>query len=97
MIRNEAFNSGGACISATIIDLQAGTIAFESNGVVTSTRALTPDEVTLYTPPAPVVPPESKIAAAVTALAALDTIDAPVLPADVFDVLLDVRSALGGA
>ena len=39
---------------------------------------------------------EDRIAAAATALAALGGITAPVLAADVLDVLDDVRTALGG-
>lgn len=46
--------------------------------------------------PKPPVPPtaEERLAAAAAALAALDTIAAPVLTADVLDVLVDVRNAL---
>lgn len=50
LIRNETFNLSGVCIAADVIDLQAGTIAREENGVVVSTRALTDDERTRYTP-----------------------------------------------
>lgn len=49
MIRNEAFRDG-LCVEAEIIDLDAGTIAHEENGVVVSTRALTDDERATYTP-----------------------------------------------
>lgn len=41
--------------------------------------------------------PDERIAAAVTALTALDAIAAPVLAAEVLDVLDDLRTALGGA
>lgn len=49
MIRNETWQ-GGACIAADVIDLAAGTIAHENLGVIVSTRALTADEVAIYTP-----------------------------------------------
>lgn len=45
-------------------------------------------------PPAPTPTAEDKITAAAEALAALDGISAPVLPADVLDILADVRTAL---
>lgn len=57
MIRNEVFNQQGVCLSAEIIDLDAGTISFEDRGVVKSTRALTSDEVARYAP----VPRESSV------------------------------------
>lgn len=44
--------------------------------------------------PPPVPTPDEKLAAAATALAALDGIAAPVLPTDVLDILVDVRTAL---
>lgn len=94
-IRNESF-AGGVCITAEIIDLNVGTIAFEEHGVVTSTRSLTVDEVARYTPPAPVVSPEERLAAAQAALAPLEQVAAPYTTADIVDVLLDVRTALGG-
>lgn len=94
MIRNELFNSAGVCLSAEIIDLAAGTISFETNGTVTSSRPLTADEIARYTPPAPVPTPEERLAAARQALAALDSLPAPVLTADVVDVLDDLRGVL---
>lgn len=45
---------------------------------------------------APPPSPKERLAAAVTALGALDTLAAPVLAADVLDVLDDLRSAFGG-
>lgn len=95
MIRNEQFRNG-VCVAAEIVDLDAGTIAREEDGVVVSTRALTADEVIRYTPPVPVVSPEERLAAAQAALAPLETIDAPYTSADIVDVLIDVRTALGG-
>ena len=92
IIRNEVFN-GGACVEAKIIDLDAGTIAFEENGVVQSTRALTVEEVARYAPP-PKTDAE-KLAEARDALAVLDVIEAPVT-ADLADVLVDVKIALEG-
>ena len=49
MIRNETWKAG-VCIAADVIDLQAGTIATETNGVIVATRALTADEIIRYTP-----------------------------------------------
>jgi hypothetical protein len=43
MIRNEVFTNG-KCISAEVIDLDAGTFTVEDHGQVVSTRALTMDE-----------------------------------------------------
>lgn len=93
MIRNEE-SRDGVCVAAEIIDLNANTIAFEENGVVTSTRALTVDEIAFYAPP-PLTEAE-RLEAARTALAPLETVDAPYTTADIVDVLLDVRTALGG-
>lgn len=50
MIRNESF-ANGVCVNADVIDLTASTIAHEDHGVIVSTRALTPTEVAMYTPP----------------------------------------------
>lgn len=86
--------SGGACVSAEIIDLAAGTISLEANGTVTSSRPLTPDEVARYAPPVPAPTPEERLAAARQALAALDALPSPVLTADVVDVLDDLRGVL---
>ena len=49
MIRNETY-SDGVCVAAEIIDLDAGTLAVEEYGVVTSTRALTADEIAQFAP-----------------------------------------------
>lgn len=95
MIRNEVFVDG-VCVRATIVDLNAGTIAFEENGIVTSNRALTADEVTAYTPPPPDPDPVGQLEAARAALAPLEQVAAPYTTADIVDVLLDVRTALGG-
>lgn len=93
MIRNETYLSG-VCVSAEIIDLHAGTIAFEDKGVIKSTRALTAEEAATY---APTPPTEAeRLAAAQAALAPLEQIAAPYTTADIVDVLLDVRTALGG-
>ena len=93
MIRNELFNASGVCVAAEIIDLNAGTIAFEDHGVITSTRALTVDEHARYAPP-PLTEAE-RLEAARTALAPLEQVAAPYTTADIVDVLLDVRTALG--
>ena len=93
MIRNEVF-SNGVCVKAEIVDLDAGTIAIEENGVVVSTRALTEAERTAYAPPPPT--DAEMLAAARDALGVLDVIEAPVTAADLADVLVDVKTALGG-
>lgn len=92
-MRNETYFNG-VCVAADIIDLNAGTIAREENGVVISTRALTVDELAAYAPP-PATEAE-RLEAARAALAPLETIAAPYTSADIVDVLLDVRTALGG-
>jgi hypothetical protein len=94
MIRNELFNGQGVCLSAEVIDLNAGTIAFEELGVVKSTRALTADEVARYTPTAPPKSPDEKLAEARTVLEQITALPAPVLTADVVDLLDDLRSVL---
>lgn len=48
-------------------------------------------------PPPPPPTAEERLAAAAAALAALDAISAPVLAADVLDVLADLRDVLGGS
>ncbi len=94
MIRNEDFDSDGVCVRAEIIDLDAGTISFEELGVVTSTRALTADEVAAYTPAAPVVTADEKLAAIKAQLDQIAALPAPVLTADVVDILDDIRQEL---
>ena len=94
MIRNELFNGQGVCLSAEVIDLDAGTISFEDKGVIKSTRALTADEVARYTPPVPVKSPDEKLAEARTVLEQIASLPAPVLTADVVDLLDDLRSVL---
>jgi len=49
MIRNETFVSG-VCVSADIIDLDAGTFTREENGQVVSSRPLTDEERAAYGP-----------------------------------------------
>lgn len=93
MIRNETYRNG-EMVAATIIDLDADTIAFEENGVVTSTRALTSDERALYTPPAAIVTAEVKLTQARAVLDQIDQLPAPVLTADVVDLLDDLRGVL---
>lgn len=94
MIRNEVFDQHGTCLRAEIVDLDAGTIAFEELGVVKSSRALTADEVTRYTPPAPEPTAEERLAQAKTALGQISALPAPVLTADVVDLLDDLRRVL---
>lgn len=52
MIRNESFVNG-VCVEAEVIDLDAGTVAYEVDGKVVESRQLTDDEVALNTPPPP--------------------------------------------
>lgn len=94
MIRNEVFDQQGNCLRAEVIDLEAGTIAFEELGAVKSTRPLTPDEVTLYAPVTPEPTPDEKLAAARTVLEQIASLPAPVLTADVVDLLDDLRTVL---
>ena len=50
MIRNETFQNG-ICIQAEVIDLEAGTYAFEKDGVIIEgPRPMTVDEVRQYGP-----------------------------------------------
>jgi hypothetical protein len=91
MIRNEVFK-GDAVVSAEIIDLDAATISFEDKGVVTSTRPLTADEVARYAPPEPTS--DEKLAAARAVLDQIQALPAPVLTADVVDMLDDLRGVL---
>lgn len=93
MIRNETFVNG-VCVHAEIIDLNADTISFEVNGTVTSTRTLTAEERAANSPRPPTE--AEKLDAARIALAALDGTPAPYTTADIVDVLLDVKTALGG-
>lgn len=82
---------------AELVDLDAGTIKrYALDGTPIEDRLLTPDEIAALAPVPVVITPDEKIAAAVTALAALDTISAPVLPVDVLDILAGVRTALEG-
>lgn len=81
-------------VSAQTIDLAAGTVAFEENGVVVSTRPLTADEIALYTPVIPEATPDEKLAQARVVLEQISSLPAPVLTADVVDLLDDLRSVL---
>lgn len=94
MIRNEVFNGQGVCVEATIVDLVAGTISFEDKGVVKSTRALTSDEVARFTPPATTKTADEKLAEARTVLEQIASLPAPVLTADVVDLLDDLKAVL---
>lgn len=94
MIRNEVTNADGVVIEATIVDLVAGTITFEDKGVVKSTRPLTTDEVVRYTPVTPEPTPEEKLAQAKVVLDQITALPAPVLTADVVDLLDDLRGVL---
>ncbi len=92
MIRNEHYRSG-VCISAEIIDLDAGTISYEEEGVVITTRPLTVDEVAAFTPPAPTVTAEERLEAARDALGDVSKLKST---ADVIKALAKLQSALAG-
>lgn len=47
MIRNESF-SGGVCIAAEVVDLDAGTVTVERDGQVVESRPLTAAELDVY-------------------------------------------------
>ena len=94
MIRNEVFDMNGASVEAEVIDLDAGTYAREVKGVEVERRALTADEVTLYTPVIPEPTPEEKLDAARAVLDQIQALPAPVLTADVVDMLDDLRGVL---
>ena len=69
---------------------------FDAAGAVVEERPLTAAEVASLTPIPPVPSADERLAAAVAALAGLDTLAAPVLAADVLDMLAELRSALEG-
>jgi hypothetical protein len=69
---------------------------FDAAGVVVEERPLTADEIATLNPPPPPVTAEERLAAAVAALAEVQLLSAPVLAADVLDVLDDLRAALEG-
>ena len=94
MIRNESFDGKGVCLSATIIDLAAGTITFEEMGVVKSTRPLTPDEVVAYTPAVPEPSADEKLIAAKAVIAEIEALPAPILTADIADKLIELKDVL---
>jgi hypothetical protein len=58
MIRNETYDDKGNLLSAVVIDLDAGTLTRQEDGVTVETRPLTEDESTRYAPapPEPVSP-----------------------------------------
>lgn len=89
-------NTNAATGEREVWDTDAGTYTRRNAaGTLVETRALTPEEITAYSPPPTVSPtPEERLAAAAQALAPLDTLSAPVLPADILDVLVAVRTAL---
>lgn len=93
MIRNEVF-SNGVCMSAEIIDLTAGTFSLEELGAVKSTRPLTADEIARYTPATPEPTPEEKLAVVKAKLAELEALTAPVVAADILDVLAEIQEAI---
>jgi hypothetical protein len=69
---------------------------FDAAGVVVEERPLTADEIATLNPPPPPLSAEERLAAAVAALTEVQLLSAPVLAADVLDVLDDLRAALEG-
>lgn len=92
MLRENSTWQNGVKIAAEIIDTDAGTITFEDRGVVTGTRPLTPAELAMYAPPEPTA--EERLAQAKTVLGQISALPAPVLTADVVDLLDDLRGVL---
>lgn len=93
VIRNEVFNNG-VCVSAEIIDIAQGVIAFEVNGTVTATRPLTPEELSRHTPVTPEQTADDKLAAAKAVLARAETLAPPILTADVAELLDELKEVL---
>lgn len=93
MIRWERYKDG-QLVDADLFDTETNTYSRELDGQIVETRPLTADEVAQFTPSAPVVTPEEKLAAAKVTLASLDALPSPVLTADVVDLLDDLRSVL---
>lgn len=73
-----------------------GYTRWDSSGVVVEQRPLTAAEAAAVSPPPPPPTDAERLAAATAALAPLETVDAPYTTADIVDVLLDVKTALGG-
>lgn len=93
MTSRTVFNTAGVRIEEW--DGAAGIYTrWHPDGTVAEQRALTAEEIAALTPPVAPPTPEERLAAAAAALAPLDTLDAPVLPADILDVLVAVRTAL---
>lgn len=90
IVRNETYRDGKV-VAAVVVDLTARTLSVEENGVVVSTRPATDEEVAANTPPVPVKSPKEKLKAVLDQITALP---APVLTADVVDLLDDLRTVL---
>lgn len=70
---------------------------WDEAGDIVDQRPLTQAEAAAVAPqPPPPLTDAERIAAATTALAPLETVAAPYTTADIVDVLLDVKTALGG-
>lgn len=100
---SETFHIGGYRATrpngnrAESYDPVAGTFTrWDPAGNVITSRPLTADEIASMAPEAEPADAETKLAAARDALAVLDVIEAPVTAADLADVLIDVKTALGG-
>lgn len=72
MIRNEATDATTGVTTTEIVDLAAGLFVVEVDGVEVERRALTPREVTLWTPPPPT--PEERLDTLVADLAKATTL-----------------------
>lgn len=84
----------GTLVARTLADLDAGTITFEENGVVVGSRPLTDQERVYFTDVTPQPTADEKLAQARTVLDQITALPAPVLTADVVDLLDDLRTVL---
>lgn len=91
-MRCEIFDTSGRMIAAQSIDVDAGTITIERDGIVVESRPFTADESLRYAPPEPTA--EEKLARARTVLEQIGSLPAPVLTADVVDLLDDLGTVL---
>lgn len=91
---HETFDPDGNLVASQIADLDAATITTIELGVTVESRPLTADEIVRYTPPTPVITAKEKLAQARTVLDQIASLPAPVLTADVVDLLDDLRTVL---
>jgi hypothetical protein len=93
--RNETYRDG-AVVAAEVVDTDARTLTVVDGGGVKSQRPLTDAEVEAYLKwgQPPPKSPDEKLAEARTVLEQIASLPAPVLTADVVDLLDDLRSVL---